>query len=117
MFKKDESNIEIRIKYFNKNELENIEDEINSFTEELYSDNNSFDIKSKKVDKKLGLWFLKYTFGTNNDLMYNFYLERSTAEYRLTIRSFNFDISLKDIEFLYSQISKYPASQSILAKD
>jgi len=109
VFKKDESKIEITIKYFNKHKLENTDDRINSFTEELYTENNSFNIKRKKVNKKLGLWFLKYTFGTEKDLMYNFYLERNTAEYRVTIKSFDFDISLKNIEFLYRQISKYPS--------
>ena len=48
MFKKDDSKIEITIKYFNKKKSENIDDRINSLTEELYSDNNSFTVKYKK---------------------------------------------------------------------
>lgn len=108
IFNKGESKIEITVKYFfNKTELENIDDRINSYTEELYSDNNSFNVKYKKVNKKLSVWYLKYSFGRKNDLMYNFYMERNTCKYRIVIKSFNFDISLKDIEYLYMQISKY----------
>ena len=54
------------------------------------------------------MWFLKYTFGVKDDLMYNLYMERNTDEYCITIKSFDFDVSLKDIEFMYMQISKYP---------
>lgn len=106
LFKKDESKIEITIKYFNKNKFKKIDNRINSYKEELYSDNNSFNIKYEKVNKKLAIWFLKYTFGTKKDLMYNFYMERNSSNYRIVIKSYNFDISLKDIESLYIQISK-----------
>lgn len=107
VFEKDGSRIAITIKYFNKSKLERVDDRINSFTEVLYSDNNSFDIKAVKVNKKLGIWLLEYTFGKEEDLMHNLYVERNTVDYRITVKSFDFDI-LKDIEDLYTQISKYP---------
>lgn len=107
-FKKDGSKIEITIKYFNKDEVENIDDRINSFIEVLHTDNNSFAIEHKKVNKELRLWYLKYTFGTTGHLMHNLYMEHDTAKYRIAVKSFDYDISLADIESLYMQISKYP---------
>jgi hypothetical protein len=112
VLKRGKTKIEISVKYFldegfSKAPKDNIENRMNLFTEGLFIDNKSFKLLAKKINKQESIWYVKYTFGSRDDLLYNFYMERETGNYKIKIKTYDNNLSLDDIEFFYNELCKF----------
>ncbi len=108
VLKKGTSTIGLTIEYFLKNKKkQTIENRISFFVKELSFENSSFKISNKKVNNKKSIWYINYTIGTEDDLLYNFYMERYTSSYRIIIKTYNNQLSLEEINYFYNEILKF----------
>ncbi|MGV3459870.1 MAG: hypothetical protein ACO1N9_05375 [Flavobacterium sp.] len=108
VFQNGKSEIAIIVQYFSKKRIhEDIDERIDNFTEELISDNSSFTIRNKKINRQQSIWYINSTIGSYGDYLYSFYMERKNPKYSIVVKAWDNQLSLKEIDFLYNELSKF----------
>jgi hypothetical protein len=104
--------IKITLKHFDNNIIfssktkNNINNEINKFIDEWSINNETFRILNKCYNKEKLMWYVHYTYGSADNLLYNFRMERWDSKYKIIVEADESYVDINDINFLYNVLCK-----------
>mgnify|MGYP006190896053 CR=1 FL=1 len=104
--------IKITLKHFDNNitfsstTKNNINNKINEYIDEWSINNETFRILNKRYNEEKFMWYVHYTYGSTNNLLYNFHMERWDSKYKIIVEADESYVDIDDINFLYNVLYK-----------